>query len=211
MTAKITRAFPIELRSELNDNKYTVTGTPAVCSQRIKVGNYFEEIIMPGAFIGCDFSDVPLFVNHDTRGIPLARSRRNNSNSSLLLTADEKGISMRTILDVPGNPQAAALYSAVERGDISGMSFAFLIRDEVWKNLDSELPLREIHSIAKVFEVSAVNHPAYDATEISARERGALENDLRALENAKRQLTVNSEQTKIKQLREKIKIYGGLA
>ena len=113
-------------------------------------------------------------VNHDTSKIPLARSRRNNGNSTMLLTVDSEGLAIRVDLDTENNLDARALYSAVERGDIDGMSFAMSVRGDKWDDLESEHPTRRITDIGSIVEVSAVNFPAYAATTIDARSKEAL-------------------------------------
>ncbi|MBQ2337391.1 MAG: HK97 family phage prohead protease, partial [Victivallales bacterium] len=132
-----------------------------------------------------DLKDVRFLVNHDTSKIPLARSRRNNGSSTMQLTVDEQGMGILVHLDTENNAEARALYSAVERGDISGMSFMFAVSDEEWENLDTEHPTRHIRSIGKVFEVSAVTFPAYEQTSLEARGlTDALENARASLDSA---------------------------
>ena len=109
-------------------------------------------------------------------------------------------------MDVENNADARSLYSAIERGDISGMSFMFGVDDEEWENLDSDYPTRHIKSISTVVEVSAVTFPAYEATTISARDKEALESAKSALDNAKRSL--ESEALKLEKLKLQI-LYGG--
>jgi HK97 family phage prohead protease len=109
--------------------------------------------------------------------IPLARSRRNNGNSTMQLSVDMQGLNIDRInLDTENNTTARALYSAVERGDITGMSFLFSIGDEEWDNLETDHPTRRIKRIESVVEVSAVTFPAYEDTEIYARSKEALIN-----------------------------------
>lgn len=178
----ITRAFQF---SPENQDDSNIEGIAAVYNQRVNIGGWFEEAIEPGAFDECDFRDVLLFVNHDISKITLARSRRNNTNSTMQISLVDIGVKMRANLDVENNHEAKALISAVKRGDIDGMSFMFRVDEEKWENLDSELPLRRITKIKKVFEVSAVNFPAYDETSISARGSELDNLDLNALEKAK--------------------------
>jgi phage head maturation protease len=90
-------------------------------------------------------------------------------------------------LDVENNSDARALYSAVQRGDITGMSFMFSIDAQEWLDLESDHPTRRITKIGKVVEVSAVTFPAYDSTEISARSKEALESARHELESAREQ------------------------
>lgn len=145
----------------------------------------FDEVIERGALDNADLTDVRFLTNHDLSKIPLARSRRNNGNSTMQLTVDYEGMAIRVDLDTENNAEASALYSAVQRGDITGMSFMFSVTDERWEDLDSEHPTRHILAIGTVIEVSAVTFPAYDSTSISARSLEALENARAALENAR--------------------------
>ena len=88
------------------------------------------------------------------------------------LSTDFDGMNMDFVkLDVENNSDARALYSAVQRGDITGMSFMFSNDAQEWLDLESEHPTRRITKIGKVVEVSAVTFPAYDSTEISARSK----------------------------------------
>jgi HK97 family phage prohead protease len=146
---------------------------------------WFDEIIEAGALNNTDLTDVRFLVNHNTSNIPLARSRRNTPNSTMQLMPDQQGLSIRVNLDTENNAEAKSLYSAVQRGDISGMSFMFSIDDEEWENMESDHPIRHIRAIGTVVEVSAVTFPAYEATEIYARSKEALESAKKALENAR--------------------------
>lgn len=180
------RSYSFDINAEQNDEGVgIVTGRPIVYDSRTDLG-YFDEIIERGALNGTDLRDVRFLVNHDISKIPLARSRNNNANSTMQLMPDDQGMSVRVNLDVKNNTEARNLYSAIERGDISGMSFMFAVDDEEWSELESEHPTRHIKKISNVVEVSAVTFPAYEDTEISVRNKEALENAKSALESAKR-------------------------
>lgn len=178
------RAYFFEVRAEESENGSIITGRPIVYNSRTDLG-YYDEIIESGALNNTDLTDVRFLVNHDTSKIPLARSRRNNGNSTMLLTVDDLGMGIRVNLDTENNAEARSLYSAVSRGDISGMSFMFGIRGEEWDNLDSDHPTRRIKDISTVVEVSAVTFPAYESTSIYARSKEALDNARSALESAR--------------------------
>lgn len=178
------RSYNFEVRAESNDEGTIITGRPIVYDSRTDLG-YFDEIIEKGALDKADLTDVRFLVNHDTSKIPLARSRRNNKNSTMQLSVDDEGMSIRVLLDIENNSEARSLYSAVKRGDITGMSFMFGVNGEEWEDLDTEHPVRHITSISGVVECSAVTFPAYEATSINARDNlKALENARSALENA---------------------------
>lgn len=177
------RSYTFEVRAEQNDNGAIITGRPIVYNSRTNLG-FFDEIIDSGALDETDLTDVRFLVNHDISKIPLARSRRNNGNSTMHLTPDMQGLNMDWVrLDTENNAEARALYSAVQRGDITGMSFMFSIDGERWEDLESDHPTRHITKIGSIVEISAVTFPAYDATSINARSKNALENARAALEN----------------------------
>lgn len=203
------RSYNFEIRTEESDIGKVITGRPIVYNSRTDLG-LFDEIIDVGALSNTDLTDVRFLVNHDVSKIPLARSRRNNGNSTMHLVVDEAGMGIRVNLDTENNSEARALYSAVERGDISGMSFMFAIRGEKWEELDSDHPVRRITDISTVVEVSAVTFPAYEATTINARGKEALENAQVVLENARKaKRDKNSVDTEIEVLKLKTMILGG--
>lgn len=206
------RAYSFEIRASEENGIGILTGRPIVYDSLTDLG-FFSEMIDKGALDGADLRDVRFLVNHDTSMIPLARSRRNNESSTMHFTPDSEGLSLDWVkLDIGNNADARALYSAVQRGDISGMSFMFSVDDEVWDDLDSEHPTRHITKIGSIVELSAVTFPAYQDTEINARSKEALDSARTALEKA-RQLSVRSVETdnsnELELLKAKTLILGG--
>lgn len=204
------RSYSFEVRAEETENGSIITGRPIVYESRTDMG-FFDEIIERGALANTDLTDVRFLVNHDISKIPLARSRRNNGNSTMQLSVDDFGMSIRVTLDTENNSEARALYSAVQRGDISGMSFMFSINGQEWENIESDHPTRRIKDIGSVVEVSAVTFPAYESTEINARGKEALDNARSALEKAREQRakSVDTDNT-LDLLKAKTKILGGI-
>lgn len=196
-----SRAYSFDIRAENDEEKQrgVLRGTPIVYESKTDLG-YFDEIIARGALDGAKLTDVRFLVNHDVSMIPLARSRNNNENSTLQLMPNKDGMDMRVTLDIENNNDSRALYSAVERGDLSGMSFMFSIDDEEWSDLESDHPTRTIKKIGEVLEISAVTFPAYEAATITARDyKAALDNARAALDNAgKTPDGVNLELEKVK-------------
>ena len=178
------RFYNCEVRVVPTEAGSLITGKPVVYESKTDLG-FFDEIIDFGALDGADLTDVRFLVNHNTDMIPLARSRRNNGNSTMTLTVVPDGMDMEAVIDTENNQTARELKSAIERGDLSGMSFMFSIDDEEWEDLESDHPTRHIKKIGSVVEVSAVTFPAYDATSINARSKEALENARSAVETAK--------------------------
>lgn len=204
------RFFETEFRAESTDDSNKIIGRPAVYGQQTNIGGMFYEVIDRGAFDETDFTDVLLFINHKIDKIPLARSRRNNGSSTMLIKPDDEGILIDASVDTDNHYEAKALYSAVSRGDIKGMSFMFRVKDQQWENLDSDMPTRRIKKVAKVFEVSAVNWPAYEGTNINARDARSLESDLKALESARAALdNAKPKSSELEVLKLKSKILGG--
>ena len=187
---------------------YIVEGYAIVYEQEVSIGGWFNEIVKRGALVGADLTDVPLFIHHNSNEIPLARSRRNNNKSTLKLTPDNKGLHFRAELDTENNTDAKALYSAIQRGDISGMSYSFRVKEEKWLNMDTPTPTREIYKFKKIGEISALWSPAYEGTNIEARDRELDSSDKIALDNARSALDNDKNELEVMKLKLKIR-YGG--
>ena len=186
---KEMRAFNFEVRAEQDEKHGTyITGTPIVFDQKTDMG-WYEETISKDALADTDLKDVRFLIGHNTGMIPLARSRNNNENSTMQMIVTDRGMEIRVDLDTENNAEARALYSAVKRGDMSGMSFMFTVDRDAWEDIDTDHPKRTIMSIRKVFEVSAVAFPAYEGTDIQAASQvETLESVRASLESAKKQL-----------------------
>ena len=189
MKKKEIRAFNFEVRAEENEEHvHFLTGRPIVYDERTDLG-WYDEKIATGALDNADLKDVRFLINHNTDMIPLARSRNNNENSTMQMSVDEEGMFIRVDLDTENNTEAKNLYSAVERGDLDGMSFMFTVDADKWEDLESDHPTRTILELGKVFEVSAVTFPAYEATSISARGLSdALDSAKESMEIAKAEM-----------------------
>lgn len=181
---RVDRFYQTEFRTS-EETPGIIEGRPIVFESATDIGGMFSEIIERGALEGANLKDVLFFVNHDTNKIPLARSRNNNENSTLKLIVDEKGLKFRTKLDIENNPEAAALYSAIRRQDITGMSFGFRVSKDDWQDIDSNYPKRTIKKIEMVQEISACSFPAYEATSIYTR---SLDRDHTMLDNMRSKL-----------------------
>ncbi|MDU6199672.1 MAG: HK97 family phage prohead protease [Intestinibacter bartlettii] len=168
------RSYNCEVRAEKDESEGAViVGRPIVYDSKTDLG-YFEEVIEKGALEKTDLSDVRFLVNHDTSKLPLARFKKGEKNSTMSINVDDKGMTIRVSLDVENNTEARNLYSAVQRRDISGMSFMFGVDSEEWENLETDYPTRRIKGISSVAEVSAVTFPAYESTEINTRNKETL-------------------------------------
>lgn len=146
-------------------------------------GLNFREVIAPGAFKRTLSTDLPVFllINHDMEALPLASTR----SGTLTLSEDEVGLRMEAELD-PSNPRAQELASALRRGDVDKMSFAFTVAKD--GDVRSE-GLRTLTDL-DLYEVSVVTLPAYDSTTVGMRSEQDEELELRKkkLELALKQL-----------------------
>lgn len=152
---------PVELRAEGGDG-VAVAGYAATFNERTSIGDFFDEVIAPGAFDEAlkRGDDTVFLVNH--RDLPLART----SSGTLQLSVDQRGLKIETELD-PDDPDVARILPKIQRGDLSKMSFAFRSVREEWDD-SGDVPLRTIHEV-ELFDVSIVTSPAYEGTEIGLR------------------------------------------
>ena len=204
------RSYSFEVRSEKRDNGISrLSGQPIVYGSYTDIGGWYREVIEPGALDGANLKDVPLLVNHDNRMIPVARSRNNTANSTMRLRIIETGLDMEADIDTERNMTARELDSAVDRGDLDGMSFAFSVDEERWDDLQSDYPTRHILRFGTIAEVSAVTWPAYSATSIFARSKEALDNARSALESARQQAAKPLDSGELEFLKAKTITLGG--
>lgn len=148
----------VETRAE--DEKRTLVGYAAVFDASADIGGWWIERIAPGAFAEAIAGDVRALVDHDM-GRVIGRTK----SGTLRLEEDSKGL--RVEIDVPNTTDGNDLWTLVERGDISGMSFGFRVTKQEWDET-GDMPVRTIQAV-DLFEVSAVAFPAYDDTELGRR------------------------------------------
>jgi len=170
-----------EVRAIATDSTSLRIGGYAAQFNKEATGLSFREVIAPGAFTRTLQSGEPVFllVNHDTDNLPLASTQ----SGTMALRQDETGLYMEADLD-PNNPRAQELASAVSRGDVSKMSFAFTVEPG---GDTREAGLRTLQDL-NLFEVSVVTWPAYDATTVGMRTASAEDAEAEALELRKRML-----------------------
>jgi HK97 family phage prohead protease len=143
-------------------------------------GGFMETIMSGAATKSANEADVRLLINHD--GIPLARTK----SGTMTLESDDIGLRVMAELD-PMNPLSASLRSAMERGDMDQMSFAFRVLRDEWNSDYSERKIYEL----KIFDVSMVTYPANPATVAKVRSDDTQDSEQatgRSVEMAKRQL-----------------------
>lgn len=166
---------------EGEEKTFRVRGTAVVfdtptCLYECDGVKYFE-VIDRRAFDECDMSDVIFNYNHG--GKVVARLR----NRTLQLSIGETGLNMEA--DLSGTAAGRELYQEIDGGYVDKMSFSFTVRASEY---DAAAHTRTITKIRKLYDISAVDIPAYEDTSISARSFFAEENarEVRALEQARR-------------------------
>lgn len=159
----------VELR--VNNEAPTVSGYAALFNEEATIAGMFRERIAPGAFAGAvKTDDVRALFNHDPN-VVLGRTK----SGTLRLTEDAKGLFYDVTL--PKTQAAADVRELIQRGDVSGSSFGFVVEEEEWQQPQRntrDLPLRII-TRASLFDVSPVTYPAYDQTTVSARSKEKAE------------------------------------
>jgi HK97 family phage major capsid protein/HK97 family phage prohead protease len=124
----------------------------------------FREQIMPSAFESLTSYDVRALVNHDPNQL-LARSKF--GQGSLLLERTDRGLSY--MFEIPDTQVGRDTKTLVERGDISGSSWAFVVAKDSWKMQEDGTPLRQIEQISELRDVSLVTYPANPDTSVALR------------------------------------------
>jgi HK97 family phage prohead protease len=150
----------LELRAmDDSEDGWTVSGYAAVFDSPSEPLPW-TEYVKRGAFRKTikDGADVRLLIDHT--GVPLARTK----SGTLKLREDDKGLYMEARLD-PNNPDAVKMRSALMRGDVSQMSFAFETIKDSW---NKERTVRELREV-KLHDVSIVTYPAYEETSAEIR------------------------------------------
>lgn len=155
---KEIRKLDIQFRAEdTEDNKMEIKGYAAVFNSPETYA--YTEVIAPTAFDDADMSDVVLRYNHEDTFMVLARTR----NNSLKLNVDEKGLFIDAILQ-DDISQHRDIFNAIKSGLIDKQSFAFVVSED---DYDYDTDTRTITKIGKVFDVSVVDQPFYNGTDVS--------------------------------------------
>jgi HK97 family phage prohead protease len=159
------RTVATEFATREDGDALRIEGYFAVFNSVYEIAPGMSESIAPGAFSRTlQGGDVRALVNHDTT-LVLGRTKAH----TLELREDERGL-WGSIAVNPNDVDAMNLYQRVKRGDVDQCSFGFDIVHE-------ETDFREDGSVhwtitdVDLFEVSACTFPAYEATNISAREK----------------------------------------
>lgn len=136
-------------------------------------GVEYREQVAPTAFSGAEMNDVVFNYNH--QGKVMARTR----NHTLQLVVDSQGLFIRARLD--GTDEGRRMYDEISGGYIDRMSFSFTIGAE---SFDPPTRMWTVEKVKRLYDVSAVDIPAYDDTSIEARRAALLEADAQEMRRA---------------------------
>lgn len=168
-------AATFEVRAEEGNSRHVVGYASVFDSPSDDRG--YREIIKPGAFDGVIMaSDVFALMNHDMRRGVLARS--NKGEGSLKLSIDDAGLKYE--FDAPNTALGDELIEGLRRGDIGASSFSFTVKEERWEKQAGQTYIRYIDKIGRLYDVSPVYQPAYEATTCELRGLGAAEAEAKA-------------------------------
>jgi len=141
-------------------DELTLSGYAAVFDQLSEDLGGFQEKIQRGAFAKTiKEGNVKFQVNHE--GLALAST----SKKTLIVEEDKQGLRVDVHLPM-ASPDVQSLHYAIQAGGIDQMSFAFNTVQDEWEALDTANPIRTLKEV-RLYEVSAVNYPAYPQTSIA--------------------------------------------
>lgn len=162
MNARQVRSVKTEFTTREDGEKPIIEGYFAVFDSNYEIAPGMSESIAQGAFSRTISGDIRALINHDTT-LVLGRTKAN----TLQLREDAHGLWGHIDIN-PNDVDAMNLYERVKRGDVDQCSFGFDIRSQDTDISDDG----SIHWTIKdvdLFEVSCCTFPAYEQTNISAR------------------------------------------
>ncbi|TDT94913.1 hypothetical protein DFO45_2671 [Azorhizobium sp. AG788] len=156
---KRTLSRPMEVRAASTGR--TAVGYAAVFNSPTQIGDWFIEEVAPGAFDDAVAGgDVRALFDHNS-----ARLLGRTTSGTLRLGQDAIGLAVE--IDLPDTGDGRDVATLLERGDITGMSFGFMVTKETWDETGN-IPKRTIQKV-DLLEVSIVSFPAYADTSVALR------------------------------------------
>ncbi|WP_314663553.1 HK97 family phage prohead protease [uncultured Selenomonas sp.] len=151
------------------DERQTIDGYAAVFNAATFLytfdGIEYWETVDAGAFDGADLSNVVLRYNHSDNFSILART----SNDTLRLNVDDRGLHIEA--DIAVTSQGKDIYELIRRKDITKMSYGYIVEKDYIEKVSETKYIRHISKIRKVVDVSVVDLPAYNDTDVEVIKR----------------------------------------
>ena len=169
---RVQRFFDIKARSANDDSKMVLEGYALKFEKETELWKGFKEVIRKGALDNTDMSRVFLLFNHNDDVI-LAGT----SNNSLELQVDDIGLKFRA--ELVDTQTSKEVYTLAKQGLLTKCSFSFRTAKNGYKysRIEDKNELGEIVDIETLYDVAVVTYPAYDDTEVYARDIKALERE----------------------------------
>lgn len=156
---------PFSVSDENKTDELVLRGTPIVFDTPTVIceidGVKYKEVIARGALNECDMSDFIFNRNHGQNDSTVYARTRNNS---LEYSIADRGLDVAAHLDKE-DERHCNLYRDVLKRRVDKMSFSFVVRESSY---DRDTHTRTITKIKKLYDVSAVDFPAYSETSIVA-------------------------------------------
>lgn len=175
-TLRQIRSVGTSFETRNDGNSPIIAGYFAVFNSDYELWKGATERVAPGAFSATLNGDIRALANHDTR-LVLGRTIA----GTLTLREDEHGLYGEIKIN-EHDSDAMNLYARVQRGDITQCSFGFdIVREDFYEAPDGQTCCWTIREVI-LYEVSVVTFPAYEATEVTARQKSKAEMERRSLE-----------------------------
>ncbi|TMU85494.1 HK97 family phage prohead protease [Bacillus sp. BHET2] len=154
----------LQTRDGTGNEPVVISGYAAVFNSKTSIGDFFEEVIAPGAFARTisENGDIRALFNHNWDHV-LGRTK----NGTLTVEEDTRGLKFE--VELPNTSLARDLAESMRRGDINQCSFGFWATGEAW-DYSVEPAVRTLNEV-ELYEISVVSIPAYEDTEVSLRSK----------------------------------------
>lgn len=160
---RTVRVDSVQVRSD--EDKNVVEGYGIVYDQRTEIFPGFYETIKQGAFTeSLSKREIKSFFNHDG-GLVLSTTK---SDPALVLREDTKGVYYES--PIPPTSYGEDLKVNLQRGNVKGSSFAFMVSEEgdTWTE-EEDGSIHRVITKGEVFEIGPVTDPAYIQTDANLR------------------------------------------
>jgi uncharacterized protein len=154
----------LQTRDGTGNEPVVISGYAAVFNSKTSIGDFFEEVISPGAFARTisENGDIRALFNHNWDHV-LGRTK----NGTLKVEEDNRGLKFE--VELPNTSLARDLAESLRRGDINQCSFGFYATNDTW-DYAVEPAVRTLNEV-ELYEISVVSIPAYEDTEVSLRSK----------------------------------------
>jgi uncharacterized protein len=171
----------LQTRDGTGNEPVVISGYAAVFNSKTSIGDFFEEVIAPGAFARTisENGDIRALFNHNWDHV-LGRTK----NGTLKVEEDNRGLKFE--VELPNTSLARDLAESLRRGDINQCSFGFYATNDTW-DYAVEPAVRTLNEV-ELYEISVVSIPAYEDTEVALRSKeidGQVEKRIKILNQIK--------------------------